>query len=64
MRESRRRVGVVSAPEMAPRGTPGKRWENAGNTPEESRETSIKRQGNVDVKVASFIVDVVFLFII
>ena len=55
MGRSRCRVGVVSAPEMAPRKTPGERRKNVGKTP-------MKRQKNVDVEFASFIVDVV-LFI-
>ena len=57
MRESRRRVGVVSAPEMAPQ----ERQESARGKSGNANGTPQKRQGNVDVEFVSFIVDVVFI---
>ena len=57
MWRSRRRFGVVSAPEMAPQ----ERQENAKGKSGNANRTPQKRQGNVDVEFASFIVDVVFI---
>ena len=54
MGRSRRRVDVVSAPEMEPRETPGERQQEVGKKPK-------KRPGRLEVVIASNIENVVFI---